>query len=154
VATQAFSRQLQVLAPPQLSWSVLTDVDRLASWVGIVHDVVEVLRLERYSARLQDQVGPFKLRADLDVAVHVLSDGHEIELAASGRDRVVDSRISVRAVLRLAAADHGGSTIEAEGTYEVTGRVASMGAGVIQKKADRILAEFFSSAARELGSAR
>jgi len=50
------------------------------------------------------------------------------------------------------AAEHGGSTIATEGRYEVTGRVASMGSGVIQKKADRILADFFSKAALELGT--
>jgi carbon monoxide dehydrogenase subunit G len=81
----------------------------------------------------------------------VLRDGYEIELEASGRDRAVDSRIAVRALLRLDRAEHGGSTILTEGRYEVTGRVASMGSGIIQKKADRILADFFSRAGRELG---
>jgi carbon monoxide dehydrogenase subunit G len=152
MATQNFSRQLTVTAPPELTWTVLTDVDRLASWVGIVHDVVELSRLARYTAVLTDRVGPFKLRADLEVTVHVRRDGQEIELEASGRDRAVDSRIAVRAQLRLASAGDGGSTIVTEGRYEVTGRVASMGSGVIQKKADRIIEDFFANASRELGT--
>jgi carbon monoxide dehydrogenase subunit G len=151
VATHDFSRELTVLAPPAQSWEVLTDVDRLAGWVGIVTDVAEVSRLEKYTAVLTDRVGPFRLRADLSITARVLRDGHEIELEASGRDRAVDSRIAVRAVLRLDGADGGGSTIVTNGRYEVTGRVAAMGAGVIQKKADRILEEFFASAGRELG---
>jgi carbon monoxide dehydrogenase subunit G len=152
MATQNFSRELTVAASPEQAWTVLTDVDRLASWVGIVQDVVELSRLERYSAVLMDRVGPFKLRADLDINVKVVHDGEEVEVEASGRDRAVDSRIAVRAQLRLRAAEHGGATITTEGRYEVTGRVASMGSGVIQKKADRILADFFSKAALELGS--
>lgn len=152
MATQNFSRQLTVTASPELTWTVLTDVDRLASWVGIVQDVVELSRLERYSAVLMDRVGPFKLRADLNINVNVVRDGEEVEVEASGRDRAVDSRIAVRAQLCLSHADHGGSTIATEGRYEVTGRVASMGSGVIQKKADRILEDFFSKAALELGT--
>ena len=152
MTTADFSRQLTVTAPPEQTWTVLTDVDRLAGWVGIVQDVVELSRLEKYSAVLMDRVGPFKLRADLEINVTVVRDGEEVEVEASGRDRAVDSRIAVRARLRLSAAEHGGSTIATEGRYEVTGRVASMGSGVIQKKADRILADFFSKAALELGT--
>ncbi|WP_432837968.1 CoxG family protein [Dactylosporangium sp. CA-092794] len=140
-------------ASPERSWQVLTDVDRLAGWVGIVHEVVELSRLERYTAALADQVGPFKLRADLEIAANVLRDGYEIELDASGRDRAVDSRIAVHAVLRLDAAEPGGTTILTEGRYEVTGRVAAMGSSIIEKKAERVLEEFFANAGRELGTA-
>src|SRR6185369_14340318 len=132
MATANFSRELTVTASPEQTWTVLTDVDRLAGWVGIVQDVVELSRLGKYSAVLMDRVGPFKLRADLQINVNVVRDGEEVE--ATGRDRAVDSRIAVRAQLRLSAAEHGGSTIATEGRYEVTGRVASMGSGVIQKK--------------------
>lgn len=152
MATQNFDRQLTVAAAPEQTWAVLTDVDRLASWVGIVHEVVELSRLEKYTAVLLDRVGPFKLKADLDINVNVVRDGEEVEVEASGRDRAVDSRIAVRAQLHLTAAGSGGSTIRTEGRYEVTGRVATMGSGVIQKKADRILADFFSRAALELGT--
>lgn len=152
MATANFSRQLTVAATPEQTWTVLTDVDRLAGWVGIVQDVVELSRLEKYSAVLMDRVGPFKLRADLEINVTVVRDGEEVEIEASGRDRSVDSRIAVRAHLRLGAGSDGGSTIATEGRYEVTGRVASMGSGVIQKKADRILEDFFSKAALELGT--
>ena len=152
MATQDFSHELTVTASPELTWTVLTDVDRLASWVGIVHDVTEISQLERYTAVLLDRVGPFKLKADLQVNVKVVTEGQEVEVEASGRDRAVDSRIAVRARLRLSPTDSGGSTIETDGRYEVTGRVASMGSGVIQKKADRVLEDFFSKAALELGT--
>ena len=34
MTTADFSRQLTVTAPPEQTWTVLTDVDRLAGWVG------------------------------------------------------------------------------------------------------------------------
>src|ERR1700723_105593 len=148
MATANFARDLTVTASPEQTWTVLTDVDRLASWVGIVQDVVELSRLEKDSAVLMVRVGPIKLRAGSGINVK----GGGVEAEAAGRDRAVDSRIAVRARLRLSAAEHGGSTIATEGRYEVTGRVASMGSGVISKKADRILADFFSKEALELGT--
>ncbi|HEY7175041.1 MAG TPA: SRPBCC domain-containing protein [Micromonosporaceae bacterium] len=152
MTSQEFSRRLTVAASPEQTWTVLTDVDRLAVWVGIVRDVVELIPLQSYTAVLQDRVGPFRLRADLEITAHVVHDGQEIRIEASGRDRAVDSRIGVRALLRLDEAESSGTTIFTEGSYEVTGRVASMGSGVIQKKADRILEDFFSNAGRELGN--
>jgi hypothetical protein len=40
------------------------------------------------------------------------------------------------------------------GSYEVTGRPATLGAGAIRKKAGRIIEEFFGSAERALSDAR
>lgn len=151
VATEQFSREIAVATDPDGTWQVLTDVSRLAGWVGIVRDVVELSRLEKYTAVLEDRVGPFKLRADLEIAAQVVREGRHIELQASGRDRAVDSRISVSAKLVIAESGSG-TTVAVDGTYQVTGRVASMGSGVIRKKADRILADFFGHAVAELGT--
>jgi carbon monoxide dehydrogenase subunit G len=41
--------------------------------------------------------------------------------------------------------------IRATGSYEVVGRVASLGAGMIKQKAAKIIDEFFANAAAELG---
>lgn len=65
----------------------------------------------------------------------------------------MDSRIAVSAVLALSEDSNGGTAIEVEGSYQVTGRVAGMGGGVIRKKAERILGEFFQHAGDELGGA-
>jgi carbon monoxide dehydrogenase subunit G len=150
VASEEFDRELTVGAGAATAWAVLTDVERLTRWVGIVHDVVELSRLEKYTAVLLDKIGPFKLRADLDITANVLIDGREIEIRASGRDRALDSRIAVQAKLALTDLGEGPTSVRATGTYQVTGRVASMGGGVIRKKADRILEDFFGNAAKEL----
>jgi carbon monoxide dehydrogenase subunit G len=64
----------------------------------------------------------------------------------------VGSQIAVTGTLRLAETATGGTTVAVTGSYEVTGRVATMGSGVIRKKADKILAEFFANAERELAT--
>jgi carbon monoxide dehydrogenase subunit G len=38
-----------------------------------------------------------------------------------------------------------------KGQYEVTGRVATLGASMIRTKGEKMLEEFFTAASRELG---
>ena len=149
---QNFERQLQVTADAARCWKVLTDVALLTSWVPIVHDTEEIAHLERYSAVLRDRVGPFSLRADLAVHVRVPEPERLIEVRAEGEDRQVGSRIAVEAALGLEP-DGGGTRVTVKGRYQVTGRAATLGSGVIRKKADRILQEFFAQAGAELGGA-
>ena len=152
MALESFARSVTVQSKRTHVWDVLTDVETLAAWVGIVHSVAELQRLERYKAVLQDKVGPFKLRADLAISVTVEDEGRRVSVSASGRDRAVDSKIKIDAILALGE-DLDRTAINVEGTYRVTGKVAAMGAGVIHKKADRILDDFFSNAEEALNNA-
>ncbi|MCZ2813928.1 SRPBCC domain-containing protein [Modestobacter sp. VKM Ac-2979] len=150
MASEQFARELVVASAPERCWAVLTDVAEVASWVTIAYDVKEIERLAAYTAVLQDKLGPFKLRALLHISVEVLDDGRQVRMRASGKDVQINSQITVDATLSLRRTDEGGTVVATEGTYQVVGRVATMGAGTIRKKADKILEEFFSNAAREL----
>ena len=149
-----FDRELVVSSGRDKCWDVLTDVPRLVTWVSIVTDAQEQEPLERYTAVLTDRMGPFKLRADLEITVSDVVPGERIRVQAKGEDRQVASRIGVDAVMVLAdvAGDGAGSRISVDGSYEVIGKVATMGAGMIRTKAAKILDEFFAHAATELGA--
>jgi uncharacterized protein len=146
---QEFSRKLEVAAPPEKAWEAVVDVGRVAGWISIVGGVEELSRLQRYSAVLEDRLGPFRLKADLDIRVVELDEGRRLRATASGEDRQVGSRIAVDATLALEERG-GGTAIDVSGAYEVTGRVAALGAGSIRKKADTVLEDFFSHAEAEL----
>lgn len=146
-----FHRDLPVKATPPDSWAALVDVPRLVSWVSVIEDAVELEALSKYTAVLLDRLGPFKLRADLDVTVSDVEPGTSLKVRAVGEDRQVGSRLLVLASLLVRPDDHG-STIVVDGVYEVTGKVASMGSGTINKKAQKILDEFFGAASDELGT--
>jgi carbon monoxide dehydrogenase subunit G len=145
-----FHRDLQVKAAPPDTWAAMIDVPRLVSWVSIVEDAVEIAPLGKYTAVLMDRLGPFKLRADLDVTVSDVKDGTSLKVRAIGEDRQVGARLLIIASLEVRPEDHG-STVVTDGVYEVTGKVASMGSGTINKKAQKILDEFFSAASEDLG---
>lgn len=147
--TVSFDRELTVPASPEDAWATLSDVDRLVSWVSVLHQATVISELERYTAVLEDRLGPFKLKADLDIQLTEVRPPAHVLVRASGEDRQVASRISVDVRMRIEEKD-GGSLVSVAGTYEVAGRVATMGSSTIQKKAEKILDEFFLHAEREL----
>ena len=151
MATATFGRTLEVERPPDETWRTLVDVERVAGWVSIVEDVTELEPLARYRAVLKDQVGPFKLRADLEISCPRVEEGKLIAVSASGEDRQIGSRISVEATLGLEPSDDGGTVIDVSGSYEVAGRVATLGAGTINRKATKIIDQFFAAAGAALG---
>ncbi|MDQ1732458.1 MAG: uncharacterized protein QOK10_2617 [Pseudonocardiales bacterium] len=148
-----FSREIAVKSDSARCWAVLTDVPRLVEWVSILDDAKEVSHLQRYEAVLMDRLGPFKLKADLDIVVSDVEEGKRIRVQANGEDRQVASRIGVNALLVLEPHEDGSTTITVEGTYEVIGRVATLGAGMIRTKANKVMDEFFAKATAELGAA-
>jgi carbon monoxide dehydrogenase subunit G len=150
--TTAFERDITVGADRQRCWSVLTDVPKLIDWVSIVNDATEIAPLEKYTAVLMDRLGPFKLKADLAIEVSEVVPGEHIRVRANGEDRQVSSRIGIDAVLVIGELPGGGSRVGVTGSYEVVGKVATMGAGMIRQKAAKILDEFFGHAVAALGA--
>ena len=146
---QEFTKTIRLDASPEQVWNALLDFHRVASWLSIVREIRDVDPPRRYSALLEDRLGPFAMRADLDLRVDI-GEGRRLHVTAAGEDRQVASRIA--ATIDLAVdPDGAGTSLDVKGRYEVTGKVATLGAGAIRKKGDRILQEFFESASKELG---
>lgn len=146
---QDFAKTIHLDASPDAVWDAVNDVRRVASWVSIVREVRDVEPPRRYAALLEDHLGPFAMRADLDLTVEREGD-RRMRVSAAGEDRQVASRIAATIELALET-DHAGTSLAVRGRYEVTGRVATLGAGAIRKKGDRILQEFCENASKELG---
>jgi carbon monoxide dehydrogenase subunit G len=146
---QDFAKTIRLDANPDAVWDAVRDVHRVASWLSIVREVRDVDPPRRYSALLEDRLGPFAMRADLGLTVET-REPHGLHVSAAGEDRQVASRIA--ATIDLAVEPDGaGTSLKVFGRYEVTGKVATLGAGAIRKKGDKILEEFFASATKELG---
>lgn len=148
---QEFIREFDAGAPATQIWTTIIEVERLVSWISILHSAQEVERLARYTATLEDRLGPFRLRADLEVTVTEAVEARSITVHAEGEDRQVGSRIGVTGTLALQPIESG-THVVVTGNYEVTGKAASLGAGSIRKKANAILDEFCSRASIESGT--
>lgn len=130
-------------------WRTVSDIPTVLSWISIVGTAEELEADRRYRALLEDRLGPFRMRADLDIEVAERVEGSSIHARGDGEDRQIGSRLIVDVTLALAE-DGDATTVDVRGSYEVTGRPATLGASSIRKKAGKILSEFFSSAEREL----
>ncbi len=148
---QDVARTVRVAARPEVAWAALLDFPRVAAWLPVVRDLREVEPLRRYTTVLEDRLGPFAMRADLRIDVTADAPQHRLRVSGAGEDRQVASRIS--ATLDLVVIPQGeGSDIVVNGRYEITGRIATLGAGAIRKKGEKVLDDFFANVARELGA--
>jgi carbon monoxide dehydrogenase subunit G len=150
MSRETMERELVVAADAATVWRHLTDVARVAGWLPILHEVVEREHLAAYDAVLQDKVGPFALKADLSIIVVELVEEQLISVRAKGEDRQVRSQISIDASVRLAPRADGSTDVAVSGTYEITGKVATLGAGTIKSKARKLVDQFCESAAEGL----
>jgi carbon monoxide dehydrogenase subunit G len=147
---QEFSESLIVEASPDAVWRTVSDIPTVLSWISIVESAEDVAT-GRYKVVLADKLGPFKLRADIDVHVTERVEREKIRARGDGEDRQIGSRLIVEVELDVAPQD-GGTKLDVSGSYEVTGRPAALGAGSIRKKASTILAEFFAAAQRDVST--
>lgn len=152
MARGEFERSLLVASDPESVWKTITDVDLVVSWLSVVRSVTEEERLRRYTAVLEDRVGPFRLKADLSINTDEVKEGEHLVARAEGQDRQVGSRLRVEASLTLCDAPDG-TRLDLKASYEVTGRVASLGDSTIRRKAASLVEEFFSNAELALGDA-
>ena len=148
---QEFTKTIQLTSAPATVWGAMLDVRRVASWLSIVRDVTDVDPPRRYTALLEDRLGPFAMRADLEVTVEADPDRRRMRVAAAGEDRQIASRISATIDLGLSPRGEG-TEVTVTGRYEITGRIATLGSGPIRKKGDKVLEEFFANLGRELGA--
>ena len=146
---QEFQETVRLTAGRDAVWRTVSDIPTVLSWISIVGTADEIEPDRRYRALLEDRLGPFRMRADLDIGVAERVEGTSIHARGDGEDRQIGSRLIVD--VKLALAEEGDITVvDVRGSYEVTGRPAALGASSIRKKASKILSEFFSSAEREL----
>lgn len=151
MAKEAFARTISLTVVPSVAWATITDVPTLVSWVSVLRDATVTTELESYRAMLEDRLGMFSLKADLDINVVEHQAPDWIVVHAEGEDRQVGSRIVVDARVELQQNQPGSTLLEVTGMYEVTGKVATLGAGMIRKKASKVLDEFFGSVERAMG---
>ena len=149
---QDVSRTVHVPVSADAAWSALLDFPKVASWLTVVRDLREVEPLKRYATVLEDRVGPFALRADLAIDVDADTAQRRLKVSGSGEDRQVASRISASLDLAVVPQSEGCDVV-VKGRYEITGRIATLGAGAIRKKGDKVLDDFFANLTRELGAA-
>ena len=120
----------------------LQDVQLVSSFLPLLSQLTEIEPLKSYEAVLEDKVGPFKLRADLAFVINIDHDSLKFGVEARGEDRQVRSAIRISAEMSFATNSDNRTVLTLSGTYEISGKVATLGASVIKSKATKLVHEF------------
>jgi carbon monoxide dehydrogenase subunit G len=123
-------------------WAFLHDIPRIAACLPGCERIVEKVPLSLYSAVLRQKVGPFAIDVPADVVIDGIDEGHSVEARATGKDKLTRTLVTIAFRVGLEELAPESCRLKAEATLQVSGRLASLGHGVIKKKATENFAEF------------
>lgn len=145
-----FERTGLVTVPPAEVWARLHDVDLLASYSSHLGPVTTIEPGQRWKVSLEDRLGLLKLSAPFDVEIVEETAPLEVSIRASGRDRGPGTRLGVEASIRIDQTD-GDTLLTLIGSYDLTGKAVTLGAGVARRRAATMIDEFWTNLTADLG---
>jgi uncharacterized protein len=145
--------KLTVVGVPQAAaWALLRDVPRLSGCIPKVSDLRVVEPDRQYTAVVSDRLGPFSLQIPVRIDVQEVEAPRRISAALAGDDKRGQAR--VRGTLQAAAEPKDDQTTELTlgVRVEVLGKLATLGAVPMRRRADEIFSEFIQRVRAELGA--
>jgi carbon monoxide dehydrogenase subunit G len=146
------SRVSDVAAIPQVAWSFICDVARLTACIPNVSNVETIEADRRYTALVTDKLGPFKLSVPVDIQLEDIEEPRRITASLTGNDERGQARIKGTLGAHVEPLESG-SRIALTMRIEVLGKLASLGAVPMHRRADEIFAHFARCVEAELGIA-
>ena len=142
---QEFSLRANVALNHELVWELVHDYQLLADCSSSVGQLSKVDADLKWKTSLSSQLGPFQISAPL--VVEILEDDREsgnLVIVAQGEDKTVGTRLLIRANATIQPdSATAGAIVSLNGAYEVSGKVANLGSGLVKRHADRMLTEFW-----------
>ncbi|MFD9949387.1 SRPBCC family protein [Nonomuraea sp. NPDC059023] len=143
-----FEHEFTVPVPVEQAWAVLLDVERVAPCLpGAALDLVEG---DEFTGRMKVKVGPITVTyrgtarfEDVD------KDAHTLTLKASGKEARGSGTASATVVAKLTPAGTS-SAVSVETTFNVTGRPAQFGKGVMAEVGAKLIDRFAANLAELL----
>jgi uncharacterized protein len=143
--TMRFEHEFAVPVPIEQAWSVLLDVERVAPCLpGATLDTVDG---DVFTGRMKVKVGPITVTYRGQASFEAVDkDAHSLRLKASGKEARGTGTAS--AVVSAALAAEGSQTkVTVETTFNVTGRPAQFGRGVMAEVGAKLIDRFAANLA-------
>src|SRR5690606_3565547 len=119
----------------------LRDVELLSRCSSAIDEVNEKISGKEWSVVLRRRVGRFSVAAPLTVTVVGESELQWLRVHGRGTDTKIGARLDVIAEMQVEQ-DESGVRLTLDGSYEMTGRIASLGASIVRRHADEMVDEF------------
>ncbi len=145
------SRTTEVAASPAAAWALIRDVPRLTACLPSVSGLRPLEAERRYAAIVTEKLGPFKLSVPVEIELHTVEEPSRIVAALTGADNRGQARVKgdLEAVLEPAGA---GVRLRLGMKLEVLGKLATLGAAPMRRRADELFADFVRRLDAELTS--
>ncbi|MEV4832997.1 SRPBCC family protein [Nonomuraea sp. NPDC049486] len=140
-----FEHEFTVPVPIEQAWAVLLDVERVAPCLpGAALDSVEG---QQFTGRMKVKVGPITVTYRGSAAFEdVDKDSHTLTIQASGKEARGSGTAAATVKARLTPVD-GGTSVTVETSFNVTGRPAQFGRGVMAEVGAKLIDRFAANLA-------
>ncbi len=137
------AEELPLAAPREDVWKLLRDAPRFAGLLPGVESVEASAQdgTEAYAARVCDKIGPFKITLNVEVRITEAAEPSLLKASLKGSDSMGLNRITGVMHVALNSASPG-TQMHFEASVEVLGKLATLGAVPIRRRATQLFAEF------------
>jgi carbon monoxide dehydrogenase subunit G len=137
------NEELNLDASPEDVWRLLRDTPRLGALLPGVEHVTPVDEpgVEAYRAEASDKIGPFKVALNLGIRVVEVQESSLLKASITGADSIGLSRITGTLSVALSRASSA-TQVRFEAEIEILGKLATLGAVPIRRRATQMFAEF------------
>ena len=145
-----FEESVEVQIEKAIVWRFLGDVEQVARHMPGCQEVREVVPELEYEAVVEEQLGPFKIRFDMEIAVLERRPEELIRIQAHGTDKKLGTSARGEMEVRLEEKAANATVIDIEANIQITGKVASLGQAAIKRKAQDMVQQFTEELAAHL----
>jgi carbon monoxide dehydrogenase subunit G len=143
------TKSVDLAQSPAKVWEVVRDPHIVA---GCIPNVREFMENEpgRFGASIEDKLGPFKVEVPVTIAVSEDADRRRMTAEIAGADKRGQARVRGNVTATVdGVADT--ARLELRANIEVLGRLASLGAVPMRRRADQIFDVFVGNLGELLG---
>ena len=143
--TQEIEHAFSVEAELEQVWSFIWDVKAVARCIPGCEQVDTVEEGKTYKALVRRAMGPFAIGIEIDIAVVETRPPEYLRVEMSGDDRRLRSRVNQVISLTLRQNADRQTEVAVNGTFTLTGLLASMNNHLIAGQVRQVLEDFASN---------
>jgi carbon monoxide dehydrogenase subunit G len=142
-------KQASIPVAPEAAWALLHDFPELTTCIPNVSDLEQVEPDRRYGATISDKIGPFRVTIPVQIAIESIEEPHRIVAAISGNDAKGQARLKGNLEATIDSEGEG-TRLVVTTRIDVLGKLATLGAAPMRRRADQIFDEFIARVSARL----
>ncbi len=143
------AKRADIAVVPDDAWVLLRNFPELATCIPNVTGLDEIEPDRRYGATISDKIGPFRVTVPVQIAIETIEPPRRIVAAISGNDARGQARL--KGNLEATVDQEGdGTRLVVSTRMDVLGKLATLGAAPMRRRADQIFDEFIARVSARL----